>query len=349
MTFIIGDRVHELSTISGTGTYDLDGAESAMQGFVAGVGDGNATYYVASRGTEWEIGIGTVTSGVPSTLSRDTILDSSNAGSAVNWGDTNPKDLLCTVPSSQFDRRAVQVSGNFDIDPDMPNVVYECIGASGQIVASLPAGADAKSGFEAPIINAGSGTLQVSIRADGYPTGEEIDGSITGFVLLRPSQSATMRLLDSEDNWTTVSDGNLFIGDILASGVNRTLLRTSGDGDGVMEGATADLGSGALARGSSLGTAFTDTDEPDWLITVKSSTEITFKNETGGTIEFFQMVETSPRWSGSLADNASINITGLGTDERFFFQAGSITTGQTIRVEGFVSALNYYLNWMIGR
>ena len=80
------DRVKETSTTTGTGTYDLAGAEAGFQGFVAGCGDGNTVDYCAEDGTDWEVGIGTVTDATPDTLARTTILASSNGGSAVNWG-----------------------------------------------------------------------------------------------------------------------------------------------------------------------------------------------------------------------------------------------------------------------
>lgn len=229
-------------------------------------------------------------------------------------------------------------------------MVYECVGTSGQIVATLPTGSLAKSGFPARIINAGSGTLQVSVRADGYPTGEKVNGSITGFELLRPGQSITMRLLDSEDDWYTLSDGNIFTNsNVLASAQGRTVLRTSGDGDAAIEGAAMDLGSGVLARASTTGTPFTDANEDDWLITVKSTTEITFKNVSGGTVEYFWMRQRSPYLADTLADGASININLLATYDDFWFQAGSATTQKTLRAVGFVSATNFHLNWQIGR
>ena len=63
MAFVLNDRVKETSTTTGTGTFDLAGAETGFESFVSGVGDGNTTYYAISNdGTnEFEVGIGTVT------------------------------------------------------------------------------------------------------------------------------------------------------------------------------------------------------------------------------------------------------------------------------------------------
>ena len=45
MALVINDRVKELSTTSGQGTLDLDGAVTGFDTFVSGIGDTNTTYY----------------------------------------------------------------------------------------------------------------------------------------------------------------------------------------------------------------------------------------------------------------------------------------------------------------
>jgi hypothetical protein len=97
MSFVLADRVQETTSSLGTGTIDLGGAVSGYQAFVAGVGDGNETYYCISHQSqdEWEVGIGTVTDATPDTLSRDTVLASSNSGSAVDFS-AGTKDVFCT-------------------------------------------------------------------------------------------------------------------------------------------------------------------------------------------------------------------------------------------------------------
>jgi hypothetical protein len=80
------DRILETSVTQGTGTLNLDGPTAGAQSFVAGVSSGSKVAYFIEDGTDWESGIGTVTSGTPDTLSRDTVLESSNADALVNWG-----------------------------------------------------------------------------------------------------------------------------------------------------------------------------------------------------------------------------------------------------------------------
>ena len=85
MALKLNDRVKETSTTTGTGTLNLSGAVSGFQTFVAGVGDGNTTYYaIVNRDeSEWETGIGTVTDASTDTLARTTVIASSNSDSAV--------------------------------------------------------------------------------------------------------------------------------------------------------------------------------------------------------------------------------------------------------------------------
>lgn len=98
MAFVLADRVKETTTTTGTGTVTLGGAATGFQSFSA-IGNGNNTYYtIAGQGTaEWEVGIGTYTSS-GTTLSRDTVLSSSNSGSLVNFS-AGTKDVFVTYPA----------------------------------------------------------------------------------------------------------------------------------------------------------------------------------------------------------------------------------------------------------
>jgi hypothetical protein len=100
MALAINDRVKETSSTTGTGTLNLLGASQDFEGFVSAIGNGNTTYYaITNTGTdEWEVGIGTVTDGTPDTLSRDSVLSSSNSDALVNF-TTGVKDVFCTVPA----------------------------------------------------------------------------------------------------------------------------------------------------------------------------------------------------------------------------------------------------------
>ena len=97
MALVVKDRVRETSTTTGTGTFTLAGAVSGFQTFSSAIGNTNTTYYTIIGGTEWETGLGTVAAG---TLARTTVLESSNAGSAVNF-TAGTKDVFGTYPASK--------------------------------------------------------------------------------------------------------------------------------------------------------------------------------------------------------------------------------------------------------
>ena len=106
MALNIADRVKESSTSTGTGTLTLGGAVSGFQSF-ATIGNGNQCYYTIVHNSldEWEVGVGTYTvSGT--TLSRDTVLDSSSGGAKVSFSVGN-KEVFVTYPAdrsvSQYD------------------------------------------------------------------------------------------------------------------------------------------------------------------------------------------------------------------------------------------------------
>jgi len=100
MALVLADRVKETTTTTGTGTVTLLGASTGFQSFAA-VGNANTTYYTIAgqTGSEWEVGIGTYTSS-GTTLSRTTVLSSSNAGSLVSFS-AGTKDVFVTQPSSR--------------------------------------------------------------------------------------------------------------------------------------------------------------------------------------------------------------------------------------------------------
>jgi len=111
------DRVKETSTTTGTGTLNLDGASTGFQTFVAGIGTTKECYYVIAHQTltEWEVGIGTVTDAAPDTLSRDTILRSSNSDAAVSLS-VGTKDVFVSDP---FDFLIANGLQNLVINPEM--------------------------------------------------------------------------------------------------------------------------------------------------------------------------------------------------------------------------------------
>jgi len=98
MALVVNDRVKETSTTTGTGTFTLAGAVTSFETFSSAIGNTNTTYYtIVNENGEFEVGRGTVAAG---TLTRTTILSSSNSDSAVNFS-SGTKDVFCTLPASK--------------------------------------------------------------------------------------------------------------------------------------------------------------------------------------------------------------------------------------------------------
>ena len=101
----LADRVHEVTTTTGTGTISLAGTSGAPGGafrtFVAGVGNGAVVPYLIAHRTanEWEIGLGTVTDSTTDTLSRSRVISSSNSDAAVNFS-SGVKDVALCYPAT---------------------------------------------------------------------------------------------------------------------------------------------------------------------------------------------------------------------------------------------------------
>ena len=97
MALVFKDRVKETTATTGTVTVTLAGASAGFQSFSV-IGDANTTYYTLVSGNNWEVGIGTYTAS-GTTLSRDTVLESSNAGSKITLAGTS--DVFCTYPAEK--------------------------------------------------------------------------------------------------------------------------------------------------------------------------------------------------------------------------------------------------------
>ena len=126
MALVIADRVKETSVTTGTGTVTLGGAVDGFQSFAA-IGDGNECYYTivgTAVDTEWEIGIGVYTAS-GTTLSRNTVLQSSNADSLVSFSAGN-KEVFVTYPADKAvllnSDDNVVLPGNLTVLGDITNI-----------------------------------------------------------------------------------------------------------------------------------------------------------------------------------------------------------------------------------
>lgn len=98
---MLKNQVYETANAPGTNaTINLLGAPSNRQSFVQAFGNGARCYYAIDDGSKSEIGIGTITSGSPNTLSRDTVLWTSTGGtSRLNF--TGAVGVYNTIPAER--------------------------------------------------------------------------------------------------------------------------------------------------------------------------------------------------------------------------------------------------------
>jgi hypothetical protein len=188
--FKLADFVKESSTTTGTGTYSLAGAVAGHQGFVAAGCAGAQVPYVVTNGTDWEIGLGTVTDAATDTLSRDKVYASSNAGSAVNWSAGTRDVYLAEI--SGFPRGVVTVTGNTTLGYAHNTVL--CNSASALTITLPPAAEYAGKEYSIANINTGKVTI------DGNSTEEIRDVSF--------GAATTFDLWVQYDSVRIVSDGN---------------------------------------------------------------------------------------------------------------------------------------------
>jgi hypothetical protein len=152
MALALNDRVQQTGTANTTVSFTLSGSVTGFQSFAV-VGNGNTTYYSSFDATgNFEVGIGTYSTTGP-TLTRTTILSSSNAGSAVTFVGT--VNVFVTYPSSK--------SVNLDESNNVtfPNNLYFTTGAV--YTNSIPIYGGSFDGNQLQLTN-GGGTELNSLR-----------------------------------------------------------------------------------------------------------------------------------------------------------------------------------------
>jgi len=98
MALALNDRVQQQGTANTTVSFTLTSLVTGFQSFAV-VGNGNTTYYSATDAAgNWEVGIGTYSTTGP-TLTRTTILSSSNSNTAVTFSGV--VNVFVTYPSSK--------------------------------------------------------------------------------------------------------------------------------------------------------------------------------------------------------------------------------------------------------
>ena len=216
MALVLNNRVRETTTTTGTGAQTLGGAVDGFQTFAAGIGNDNTTYYTISLNSEneWEVGLGTL-NGDSSTLTRTTVLESSNSDAAVDF-TAGSKEIFCTLPAEKamyLDASGAGVGGLAAVVDDTTPQLGGDLDVNGNAIVSASDGAIA--------INAnGTGTVTMTTNS---VTGDVIPGKLAGTnfsnsLLVGHSTTGT---LSSASNNTAVGLGAM---DAVTSGNNNTIM-----------------------------------------------------------------------------------------------------------------------------
>ena len=101
MTLVVKDRVKETTSSTGTGAITLGGSPANFVTFSSVLSNADTTYYAIVDNTNiaFEVGLGTYASS-GNTLTRTTVLASSNSGSAVDFA-AGSKDVFITYPADK--------------------------------------------------------------------------------------------------------------------------------------------------------------------------------------------------------------------------------------------------------
>ena len=127
MAHLTADRVKETTTTTGTGAITLAGAMVGFRAFSSVLAIGDTCYYSLASlpGAEWEVGIGTYSA--LNTLTRTTVLSSSNAGAAVTFS-AGTKEIFITAAASRF--LQADSGGNYGVGTNSPGVTLDVNGPS---------------------------------------------------------------------------------------------------------------------------------------------------------------------------------------------------------------------------
>jgi hypothetical protein len=203
VAFVLQDRVKETTATTGLGTFTLDGTSTGFVPFSV-IGNGNETYYTAvdSATGDWEVGIGTYN---VSTLTRDTVLASSNSGNKVPFA-AGSKDVFVAYPAE----KAVTL----DTAQTLSNKTLSSadLGTPTAIVLTNGTGLPLTTGVTGtlPVGNGGTGANSLTgyVKASGTSAFTAVAaipaGDITGLGTMATQNANSVAITGGSINGTTV-------------------------------------------------------------------------------------------------------------------------------------------------
>jgi hypothetical protein len=241
MALVVNDRVQQTGTANTTVSFTLSGSVVGYQSFAV-IGNGNTTFYAATDVSgNWEVGIGTYATSGP-TLTRTTILSSSNSGSAVTFSGT--VNVFVTYPSEQSVN--LNASGN--------------VTALGTITSGVWNGTTIPVAYGGTGVTSSSGANSVVLRDansnitfNNFIAGATITTAAAGTTVLTVASTRNQILVGSTTqtiqlpNATTLQLGQSFIFVNNSSGILTITNNAGATLDTVPSGGTAQLGAVSIA------------------------------------------------------------------------------------------------------
>lgn len=174
-------RTLQTTTTTGTGTLTLIAASTHVRSFNAALGSSSiVTHYCISSGANFEFGIGTYDGGTPGTLTRTSIIASSNAGSAVSLPAGTHDVFIPFVPGEWG---ASTGTGSDSLSASSWGEAYVWTGSTNQTLSFASAATAIPAASALRVKNRGTAIL--TIDANGSET---INGTTT--IALYPNQWA---------------------------------------------------------------------------------------------------------------------------------------------------------------
>jgi len=204
MALALNDRVQQQGTANTTVSFTLTTAVTGFQTFAV-IGNGNTTYYAATDASgNWEVGIGTYSTTGP-TLTRTTILASSNSGSAVTFSGT--VNVFVTYPSEKSvnldGSNNVSALGTISSGTWQGTTVGVAYGGTGVTASSGPNSVvlrDSNSNITVNRLNQGTQTITAAAGTTNLTAASQYNQTLVG------TGGQTFRLPDA----TTLTDTTAF-------------------------------------------------------------------------------------------------------------------------------------------